>query len=39
MSYLELNFLEIVAYAILGTGGLVGVVTFALYVWQKRKNK
>lgn len=39
MSFLELNFLEVLAYFVLGTGGLIGVVTFALYVWQKRKNK
>lgn len=39
MSYLELNFLEVLAYMVLGSGGLVGVIGIALYVWQKRKNK
>jgi len=39
MSFLELNFLEVLAYIILGTGGLVGLVTFALYVLQRNKRK
>lgn len=39
MSFLELNFLEVLAYMILGGGGLIGLITFALYVWQKRNRK
>ncbi len=39
MSFLELNFLEILSYIVLGTGGLIGLITLALYVWQKRKDK
>ncbi len=39
MSFLELNFLEVLAYIVLGGGGLIGVVTFALYVVQRNKHK
>jgi hypothetical protein len=38
MSFLELNFLEILIYVVLGTGGIVGAITLALYVhWRKNK--
>lgn len=39
MSFLELNFLEVLAYVVLGGGGLIGLVTIALYVHWRRKNK
>ncbi len=38
MSFLEMSFLEILAYVVLGAGGLVGLITLALYVLQKRKK-
>ncbi len=39
MSFLEMSFLEILAYVVLGAGGLVGLITFALYVVQRNKRK
>ena len=38
MSFLEMSFLEILAYVVLGAGGLVGLITLVLYVLQKRKK-
>ncbi len=38
MSFLEMSFLEILAYVVLGAGGLVGLITLALYVWQKKRK-
>jgi hypothetical protein len=38
MSFLELNFLEVLAYVVLGAGGLIGSIVIALYV-QWRRNK
>ena len=38
MSYLELNFLEVLAYVVLSAGGLIGIIVIALYVhWRKNK--
>ena len=39
MSFLELSFLEILAYVVLGAGGLIGSIVIALYVQWRKKNK